>query len=406
MNRRADTTAAQPPLFAAAALLRLAEARLADDVPGATAEDLHILTDQAALQALCRAFAQQPLPLSFFGRKRAEFAIVDALLKRVALTRYQQRYPDIEEVSLHQPIVIVAPFRSGTTLVQRLLAQDPDTRSPRSWETFQPPPVEPDWRGSDKYFTQDARIAVTRRYLRGFERAHPQLAHLHPANPAVAEECFGLLETSLVSPSFMLHGAVGGYLDWLVERSDAHWDRAYKVYAQQLRLLHWWYPRPRWALKSPFHLYALDALLRQFPDAVVVQMHRDPADCMTSFCTLLASTYRSIGRGHPTLSAIGEMALKFMGDALSRSSLARVGSPARFVDIQYEQLMQAPMAAVEAIYAARGESPTPRAAGAMAHWLAAQPPRTSALTMARLSDFGLTSAQCRQVFEPYHAPCC
>jgi hypothetical protein len=38
----------------------------------------------------------------------------------------------------------------------------------------------------------------------------------------------------------------------------------------------------RWVLKSPGHLWALDALLAVYPDARIVQTHRDPLQVIAS----------------------------------------------------------------------------------------------------------------------------
>ncbi len=77
---------------------------------------------------------------------------------------------------------------------------------------------------------------------------------MHPCGVDLSEECFGLLDTSFLSHSFVFCAPVVGYLDWLDERDSEDWIAAYQVYADQIRLLDWWSPGERWVLKTPFHM--------------------------------------------------------------------------------------------------------------------------------------------------------
>ncbi len=42
----------------------------------------------------------------------------------------------------------------------------------------------------------------------------------------------------------------------------------------------------QWLLKSPAHLWQLDALLAEYPDALIVQTHRDPLNVISSIAAL------------------------------------------------------------------------------------------------------------------------
>ncbi len=388
-----------PPLYQPQALLRLAHARLQEDERAI----LESVTDRPALKALCEGFTHDEFKLNFFGRKRAELTIVDALVKRARLAAYIQRYPQIAQQPIKRPILIIAPFRTGTTFLHRLLAQDPALRWPRSWEMFQPPPPTPRRRGTPAYFSDDERIAVTTRYLRGITRRYPDLAHLHPANPHQAEECFALVETTLSSPSLLLHGAGSSYLDWLFGRSDEALDAVYALYASQLRLLNWWHGGERWVLKSPFHLFGLRPLLAQLPESTLVRLHRDPVDCLTSFCMLLRETARSVGDHLDPAAMVGPLARTFMREALQRAADVPTTSASAVVDVSYDALRADPMEVVRRIYLAAEQELSPTAAESMADWLAGQSPRRSALRMGQLAEFGISEQEALDLFAPWSA---
>ena len=218
------------------------------------------------------------------------------------------------------------------------------------------------------------------------------------------EECFGLLETSLRSHSFLFYAPVFNYIDWLDECTTADWVQAYELYADQLRLLQWWYPGKRWVLKTPFHLWAVDALCTVFPDALIVQQHRTPAACVASFCSLTQTAFKPIAPGIGP-EHIGQITLRYLRDALARNAAARTALDAqRFVDIPYEDLVADPMGCARQVYQAAGIEPDPQALRCMQDWLPVQATaRGGKRHDYRLDAFGLTDAQVNEAFAPYSA---
>ncbi|MEM9387484.1 MAG: sulfotransferase [Pseudomonadota bacterium] len=357
--------------------------------------------DREALGALCDGFARTPLRFSFFGRKRVEQALIDAIAKQVLLRHHQARARALEKLELAPAIAIVAPFRSGTTLLQRLLAQDPANRYTRSWEVFQPPPAAPTLRGDVRYFAEDARVASTRRFVEGLHRRHPRLADLHPTDAVTAEECFGLLESSMKSHSFMLHGAVDGYLPWLDALGPEHWRAAYADYADQLRLLQWWFPGDRWVLKSPFHLWQLGALVKAVQPRVVVQIHRPAALCVVSFCELLQATFESLGAPVDP-RWIGGIAREAMCRAVQRNGADRARlAPRLFYDVDYRELVQEPIETVRRLYAHAGFTLDDPTAMRMHRWLREGETQARRGRRAQPADFGLQADALEEEFSCY-----
>ncbi len=54
-----------------------------------------------------------------------------------------------------------------------------------------------------------------------------------------------------------------------------------------LKLLQWHCPPTLWHLKTPVHMFALDALVQAYPNAKFMWSHRDPAKVMGSVCSLI-----------------------------------------------------------------------------------------------------------------------
>ena len=355
--------------------------------------------ESPGLVALCRALENVSGELKLMGRRRTRKMILETLVKRLRLESYLEREPAIREISISSPIFLIAPFRTGSTLLHRLLAQDPGNRTPRLWETLQAPPAEPHYRCDKRYFELDDRVAAARQYMEARARFAPMLAAIHPSDVDLPEECFGLLETSMLSHSFMFHAPVTEYLDWLDDRNGDEWKSAYNVYADQLRLLQWWWPGERWVCKSGFHLWSVDALCDIFPDAVIVQQHRSSVQCMASFCSLMEMAYRPILK-RVDCHQIGQLALRYMSSALRRNAAARhrVG-PHRFIDIDFRELTASPVDCVRRVYDFAGLKLRKSVQRRMSDWLAAQ--SKVAKHDYELEKYGLSEEQVEAAFSSY-----
>lgn len=364
----------------------------------AGADDASVL-DSPGLFALCQSLDNVSDQLRLSGSRRAWKMLRETLVKRLRLESYLQRESEIGKIRLASPIFLVAPFRTGSTLLHRLLAQDPANRAPRLWETIQAPPAEPLYWGDERYFELDYRVAIARRYMEARALFASDIAAIHPSDVDQPEECFGLLETSMMSHSFMFHAPVTQYLNWLDGRTDSEWKTAYGVYADQLRLLQWWWPGERWVCKSGFHLWSLDALREIFPDALIVQQHRSPFQCMASFCSLMEMAYRPILK-RVDCKQIGEIALRYMGRALKRNAAARARlGPDRFIDIDFEELIASPLACAQRVYEAAGLKLSSAVQGRMKEWLSAQ--SKVAAHEYQMEKYGLSEDQVEAAFSSY-----
>jgi len=153
-------------------------------------------------------------------------------------------------------------------------------------------------------------------------------------------------------------------------------------------------------LKNPSHLFALDALLRVYPDALVIQTHRAPRVAIASVCSLAAQAsagWSATFRGE----VIGRDQLETWARGLDRFTAARAAhDPAQFCDVAYDEFVADPVAAVEAVYAYFGLTLTGPAADAM-RALHQQSAKAKPAHHYALSDFGLTGEQVDERFAGY-----
>ena len=71
-------------------------------------------------------------------------------------------------------------------------------------------------------------------------------------------------------------------------RSTQDMTPAYEYLAKLLKLLEWQRPARRWVLKTPAHLPFLDVLLSVLPEARIIHTHRDPAETLPSYCSMIS----------------------------------------------------------------------------------------------------------------------
>lgn len=367
-------------------------------------EDASILATPG-LMALSHGLECASEDLSFIGRRRAQRLILETLVKRLRLESYLKNEPAIHDIQIKSPIFLIAPARTGTTFLHRLLAQDPAHRTVRLWEALQAPPAEPEYRGDAEYFQKDYRVEIARHYIETRARYTPEIASIHPTHVDAPEECFGLLETSMLSHSFTFYGPVTEYLDWLGKRSDEEWREAYSLYADQLRLLQWWAPADRWVLKTPFHMWSIDAICETFPDALIVQQHRDPAVCVASYCSLTEYAYGPIAAREVDRKQIGQISMDYLRTALARNVASRKKRDARqFIDIDYQDLTTDPITCVRRVYEAAGEPLSDDAEKHIVNWYKEQAKTHKKSTKHKysLEDYGLSEDEVNEVFKEYN----
>jgi hypothetical protein len=274
------------------------------------------------------------------GRYFAREQVITSLSNRLALSHALAVDPSVADHDLSPAIVIVGLPRSGTTLLQHLLARDPAHRVLRQWEA--PRPAAP--RGPDQDL---AAQRATDRSLRLLDYLAPDARALHPVDTVEPTECVTLFSNSFASLELATFNQVPSYLSWCLTSDLAG---AYREYALQLGVLESYERRSRWLLKSPAHLFWLNQLLTVLPQARVIQIHRDPLSVLGSFCSLSA-VLSGIGSDDVDLPALGARWAPAWAEGLDRAQKARELWPGdQFVDVEYTDLVRNPMGEVRRIY--------------------------------------------------------
>lgn len=345
-----------------------------------------------ALDRLCASLRDEAR-LNLMGRLMLRSSLVRQLSNRLKMQRDWSLSPRILDLPIRRPLFIVGLPRTGSTLLQRLLARDPNVRSLQTWEMMLPSPPP-----TAATYTTDPRIAEVERKLAILRWAAPEFMAAHEVAAGEPEECVGLLQTTLVTHTWELWCRMPRYIDW-VDSQDIR--QSYRLYRKQLQLLQSSFERDHWVLKSPFHLFGLEAILELFPDAAIVQTHREPRSVVPSLCSLF-SVMHELTSDHSSRTETGARLMDRLAHANDRAiNLRHKTGDARFFDVSFRQMMENPIAVVRQIYDRFGYPLEPAAEAVMIEWLANNPQHKHGVHRYTLEEFSLDADTVEQRFAHY-----
>jgi len=335
--------------------------------------------------------------LTLLGRLIARRDAVRLLENRLHLADTCRRHPEIAAESVRAPIVVVGLPRTGTTVLHALLAQDPENRVPMTWEVMHP------WPAPERVtYDTDPRIAQVERHFAGVDRVIPGFKSMHPMGALLPQECVALTAHEFATMIYHTANRVPSYQRWL-DGADLRW--VYRAHRRWLQYLQWRCPGERWVLKSPGHLWALDALRAEYPDVRVVQTHRDPLKVVASLASLVAAL-RSMATDEIDAHEIGADWTARLADGLERGMVARANGmlpPSQVLDVQFHDLVREEIATVRRIYSHFGLTLSAAAEARMRAFLAANPREKHGVHRYALSAAGLDEATERRRYAAYEA---
>ncbi|MCG8591427.1 MAG: sulfotransferase [Proteobacteria bacterium] len=348
------------------------------------------------LERLVRSLEEEAA-LTPAGRAIARVRLRDHLANRLRLVADEARWPGIRSERIERPLVIAGLPRTGTTILFHMLAQDPELLSPLSWKLQYPSP--PPGRGVGRF---DRRVVAQKARGHFLYSVLPALRHVYRTAALLPEECVVMKAHEFTAILFSIAYRVPRYASWLL---DCDHTAAYAMHERFLQHLQFGVERPRWVLKSPEHLLCLEPLLARYPDACIVQTHRDPLTVLPSFASLTA-ILRSLSSDAIDAREIGVETAHFWSTALERARRQRAAHPeweSQIVDVQYDDICADPMAVVERIYARAGRELGAPARAAMLRFLKRHPKNRHGEHVYSLERFELDREREAERFAGYRA---
>jgi hypothetical protein len=312
---------------------------------------------------------EEEAQLTLMGRLMARNDIILWLSTRLQVTDILQRHPEILEEEVVAPMVIVGLPRSGTSILFELLSQDPEVGVPLMWEALQPcPPPE------SSSYASDPRIEQADKLFTQWNRVAPEFASMHEMRGDIPSECGLLMAGCFISDHNASLHQTPSYSAWCAR---ADFLPVYRYHKTILQILQWKNPRQRWLLKAPEHQVHLDTLLQVYPDARIVQTHRDPLKCMSSTTSLMGTLYYM--RSDQAFNAqmfeniiMGDTTAQRLERVMQQRDSGLVPA-ANIADSRYQDLMDDPMSCIEQTYQYFGMTLSDDARAGMQSYLQAKP---------------------------------
>lgn len=342
------------------------------------------------LHALAATPASNPFTEKGLAQHRQR--LVQLLSTRLKIEEAFRRYPEIREREIVRPMFLTGLPRSGTSALFNLLADDPAARPLLLWEGIFP---DPNWDLAPG--EEDPRYRAMKAISEQTRQKNPDFTKAHFADADTPEECVLLHAFGLDGGQLGYELMLEPYASWFAEHDLRP---LYRYYADVLRLLDWQRPGERWLLKTPSHLWALDALVETFPDCSIVWNHRDPAVCIAS----ISSMIHMIARDRVEISAedFGPRVLAHYADSMDRGLAFRKQlDEVRFVDVDYDALVEDNLTAVRRIYEHFEMPLEGDARAAMEAHAATHTQHEHGKHEYDLASFGLTREQVRERFADY-----
>jgi hypothetical protein len=299
------------------------------------------------LQVYLKA-CEQEADLTTFGRILISKMVAGALANRLKIQNWANTHPEVRDEQIPSPWVIAGLPRTGTTILSNLLALDPMTRTLRMWESARPIPPAP-LESAD----EDPRIRQAAKELAGMTKLNPAMGAIYPFGATLAQECLTLFMYEMRSLSLEITAHVPTYARWL---ETADMAPAYAWHKLTLQILQSTQPTERWVLKTPMHLWHLDALYAAYPDARVIWTHRDPGPVITSLASLANAGQRPQTSRQDPKPAAEEWKRKATYALNSATAWDDKSAPGWASHLHYAELMEDPVGTVSKLYETFGET--------------------------------------------------
>ena len=328
--------------------------------------------------------------LHLAGRLLTRAEILRTLRNRLQLADLWRRRPEILREPIHPPVFVVGSPRSGTSILHELLALDPAHRAPAMWEMLHP--VEA--------LAGDALRAVGDAETTWWHDLQPEYEAMHANAGDLPNECIFITTHEFLSDHWGGCHNVPTYQAYLAK---ADHRPAYRYHQRFLQTLQQRERGERWLLKAPSHLFQLRALFAVYPEARIIQTHRDPLKTIPSSLSLMGTLkWMRCEESDPAAGAESTAAGYATIYRRQIEQRARGELPDdRFVDVRYADLLADPGGTVERIYAAFGWRFAPALRQAVVDYVARKPRGAHGVHRYSLEEMGLDPAVERKRFAFY-----
>ncbi len=329
------------------------------------------------------------------GRRYAWGTVVNVLKGRAHAIKSMRENPGFDKHAVQSPVVITGIPRTGTTALHKLMAVDPQFQGLQTWLLDAPMPRPP-----QATWTNYPAFHKTAAVLEARFKAAPIKRAAHNMAAEEVDECCLILRQGFVSNLWTVGWSAATYDAWWQCQSEAE---AYRHFYRCVQLIGSNDLDKRWLLKNPGHIDNLDLLFATFPDAKVIQTHRDPAKAVPSLCSLLMPLHSIVEEGRYEQRAHNMLARETAkwAKAVHKAEAVKREHPTQVLDVIHSDFHRDPLAVIEKIYQFIGATLSEEVRQKMQQRIADDPERQHGAHRYNIADFGMSEEEVRERFGDY-----
>lgn len=289
--------------------------------------------------------------------------IVKLLSRRISIAGDIQKHPEILDEQIETPIFVIGFMRTGTSIMQALLASDPANRGVEAWQTREPSPPP----GEGPVAPYRKRLAGDEVY-RFVERSEGLIA-LHPywdewEKTLIEDDEIFTLDFRNSYPTMFYEAPMLGPFE-----EDEDNEGRYRFLKMFLQHQQWNMPKKRWAVKGVDHQAYLQTLLKVFPDAKCIFVHREPGDFLPSGLAIGMNVYDGVNSGSLTRKQFGEAMMAIYRERLPQIAADPTMDLPNIKHLKFRDFISDPIATLREAYSDWGFTWTEEGEAAMRSWL-------------------------------------
>lgn len=340
--------------------------------------------------------------LSETGRASSWNDLCWALAGRAIAYDAMSRHPEHLTEDVRKPVIIVGVPRTGTTALHKLLAVDPQFHGPEKWLLGAPIPRPPrkEWASNPWFRREQADLDDRFGAADGAAGSSRISRAAHNMIAEEVDECIWIQRQSFVSNFWATSFPVASYDAWWQAQDECG---SYAHLKRCIRLIGMNDHDKRWLLKNPSHILHLGEMFATFPDAMVIQTHRDPAKAIPSLCRMSQHAHAAleVGDAEKRAHLIGAREVAKWAKGMRDASAVRQSRSSQIFDVQHADFHRNPMQAVRDIYTFIGASLRPEVEAAMVSRIELAPERGHGSHDYDVAEFGLSESGIRKAFGEY-----
>lgn len=334
--------------------------------------------------------------LHLLGRVLTRSEVIRVLQTWLRLQDAWRRTPAITKIAIDEPLFVVGPPRTGTTILLELLALDPALRAPIAYEALYP---------LASMGGVERRLTLSESEQEFWADIHPEFMTMHELASNLPCECVHFLMYDFSGPYWGMIYDAPSFTGWQLEHLETL-GRVYRLHRRMLQTFAHEAPSARqqtWLLKSPFHVSTLPALFEEYPDAQVIHTHRDPRKFLASLVSILSAVrfMRSDAVDVAQLASIMQMTYQmFLDGTIAQREDGTIPNE-RIVDSHFVELMRDPVASLRDTYERLGRTWPQGHDRVITDYLSNKPKGKHGAHAYSLADVGLDEESVRATFKHY-----